>query len=932
METSSRTQQVNETVAWHALATDDVVKQLATRIDKGLDSAEASIRLQKHGPNLLPLSKKQSSFMRFLLQFNNVLVYVLIGAGLLKLALGLWLDASIILAVVFLNALLGFIQEGKAAEALESIGKMLSVDARAVRDGETRMIAADTLVPGDVVLLESGDKVPADLRLVDVKNLRTEEAALTGESVPADKSTQAVESDATVGDRESMVFSGTMVVSGRATGVVVATGSHTELGRINALLANVNTLETPLLRQIKKFGYKITGAIAVVGALVFAFARMVRGMEFVDVFQAVIGIAVSIIPEGLPAIITITLAIGVQRMAQRNAIIRRLPAVETLGSVSRICSDKTGTLTLMEMMVVSAVTAEASYQISGDGYAPEGNVTRDGEPMSVDSVLQLVGRVSMLCNDAEIRKEEGVWKVEGDPTEGALYPFANKLGMERSVEQATYKRVDLIPFESEHRFMATLNEGADGGQMLLVKGAPEVILEHCSHQQLQNGEIAPINRAYFVQASDKLAGQGERVLGIAWLANPTGLNVGALAPADLPRNLVLLSLIGLLDPPRKEAIEAVKECHAGGIRVTMITGDHKITAAAIAKMLGIGDGKTAMEGVEVEKLDLAELRESVKRVDVFARSSPEHKLRLVEAIQANGQIVAMTGDGVNDAPALKKADIGVAMGIKGTEVTKEAAEMVLADDNFASISAAVKEGRTVYNNIEKAILFLLPTNVAQGLVIMVAIIMNFTMPITTPQILWVNMITSVALGLVCAFEPHELNVMKLPPRAVDRPLLTGFGLWRVLFVGLALLTYTLWAFFWMKGQHVSDAMARTVAVNAITIGQCFYLLNSRYLIDSSVSIRAHLENKYLPIGIGAVIVLQLMFTYLPPLQRIFETEAVPLYVWPWLLGGGLLFFFFVEAEKITIRFYRKSSLSAAVVVGSGGLGATPECNERHGHL
>ncbi|MCX8494080.1 MAG: HAD-IC family P-type ATPase [Chthoniobacterales bacterium] len=932
METSSRTQQVNETVAWHALATVDVVKQLATRIDKGLDSAEASIRLQKHGPNLLPLSKKQSSFMRFLLQFNNVLVYVLIGAGLLKLALGLWLDASIILAVVFLNALLGFIQEGKAAEALESIGKMLSVDARAVRDGETRMIAADTLVPGDVVLLESGDKVPADLRLVDVKNLRTEEAALTGESVPADKSTQAVESDATVGDRESMVFSGTMVVSGRATGVVVATVSHTELGRINALLANVNTLETPLLRQIKKFGYKITGAIAVVGALVFVFARMARGMEFVDVFQAVIGIAVSIIPEGLPAIITITLAIGVQRMAQRNAIIRRLPAVETLGSVSRICSDKTGTLTLMEMMVVSAVTAEASYQISGDGYAPEGNVTRDGEPLREDSVLQLVGRVSMLCNDAEIRKEEGVWKVEGDPTEGALYPFANKLGMERSVEQATYKRVDLIPFESEHRFMATLNEGADGGQMLLVKGAPEVILEHCSHQQLQNGEIAPINRAYFVQASNKLAGQGERVLGIAWLANPTGLNVGALAPADLPRNLVLLSLIGLLDPPRKEAIEAVKECHAGGIRVTMITGDHKITAAAIAKMLGIGDGKTAMEGVEVEKLDLAELRESVKRVDVFARSSPEHKLRLVEAIQANGQIVAMTGDGVNDAPALKKADIGVAMGIKGTEVTKEAAEMVLADDNFASISAAVKEGRTVYNNIEKAILFLLPTNVAQGLVIMVAIIMNFTMPITTPQILWVNMITSVALGLVCAFEPHELNVMKLPPRAVDRPLLTGFGLWRVLFVGLALLTYTLWAFFWMKGQHVSDAMARTVAVNAITIGQCFYLLNSRYLIDSSVSIRAHLENKYLPIGIGAVIVLQLMFTYLPPLQRIFETEAVPLYVWPWLLGGGLLFFFFVEAEKMTIRFYRKSSLSAAVVVGSGGLSATPECNERYGNL
>ena len=400
-------------------------------------------------------------------------------------------------------------------------------------------------------------------------------------------------------------------------------------------------------------------------------------------------------------------------------------------------------------------------------------------------------------------------------------------------------------------------------------------------------------------------------MGIAWLDDPDGLNVGSLAAADLPRNLVLLGLIGLLDPPRQEAIAAVKECHEGGIRVTMITGDHKITAAAIAKMLGIGDGRTAMEGVEIERLDQAALRERVKTVDVFARSSPEHKLRLVEAIQANGQIVAMTGDGVNDAPALKKADIGVAMGIKGTEVTKEAAEMVLADDNFASITAAVKEGRTVYNNIEKSILFLLPTNVAQGLVIMVAIFVGFTMPITTPQILWVNMITSVALGLVCAFEPHETDVMKRMPRAVDRPLLTGFGIWRVVFVGLALLAYTLWAFFWMLDKGASDALARTVAVNAITIGQCFYLLNSRYLLDSSLSIRAHLENRYLPLGIGAVVMLQLMFTYLSPFQRIFDTEPLPLYVWPWLLLGGLVFFLVVEAEKVAIRLQRRSRQSGA---------------------
>jgi magnesium-transporting ATPase (P-type) len=593
-------------------------------------------------------------------------------------------------------------------------------------------------------------------------------------------------------------------------------------------------------------------------------------------------------------------------MAQRNAIIRRLPAVETLGSVSRICSDKTGTLTLMEMMVVSAVTAEAAYKVSGNGYAPEGEITGDGRPPAQDPVLQLIGRVSMLCNDAEIHQDDGVWRVEGDPTEGALYPFANKLGMQRATEQAAYRRIDSIPFESEHRFMATLNEDVGGRRMLLVKGAPEVILAHCTRQQLSNGHTAPLDRAHFEEAADALAGQGERVLGIAWLDDPSGLNVGSLAAADLPRDLVLLGLIGLLDPPRQEAIEAVRECHEGGIRVTMITGDHKITAAAIAKMLGIGDGKTAMEGVEIERLDQATLRERVRSVDVFARSSPEHKLRLVEAIQANGQIVAMTGDGVNDAPALKKADIGVAMGIKGTEVTKEAAEMVLADDNFASISAAVKEGRTVYNNIEKSILFLLPTNVAQGLVIMVAIFIGFSMPITTPQILWVNMITSVALGLVCAFEPHEKDVMKRMPRAVDRPLLTGFGVWRVVFVGLALLAYTLWAFFWMLGQGASDALARTVAVNAITIGQCFFLLNSRYLIDSSLSIRAHLENRYLPLGIGAVVLLQLMFTYLSPLQQIFDTEPVPMYVWPWLLLGGLVFFLVVEAEKLAIRLKRRS--------------------------
>jgi magnesium-transporting ATPase (P-type) len=513
--------------------------------------------------------------------------------------------------------------------------------------------------------------------------------------------------------------------------------------------------------------------------------------------------------------------------------------------------------------------------------------------------------------------------VEGDPTEGALYPFATKLGMDRQTEQAASPRIDAIPFESEHKFMATLHKSADGKEMLLVKGAPEVILEHCDRQQMAGGQAAPLDRAHFVQGSDRLAAQGERVLGLAWLENP-GVKAGSLGPADLPKTLVLLGLVGLLDPPREEAIEAVKACHGGGIRVTMITGDHKITAAAIAKMLGIGDGKTAITGAEIEEMETATLQERVRDVDVFARASPEHKLRLVKAIQANKQIVAMTGDGVNDAPALKKADIGVAMGIKGTEVTKEAAGMILADDNFASIGAAVKEGRTVYNNIEKAMLFLLPTNVAQALVIAVAILFGFTLPITAPQVLWVNMVTSVALGLVISFEPHEADVMQRPPRAVDRPIVTGFGLWRILFIGLALLAFTLAAFFAMKSYGASDALARTVAVNAITIGQAFYLLNSRYLIDSSLSLTAHMGNRYLPFGIVAVVVLQLLFTYAPPFQAMFGNEAIPFWAWPWLLLGGLLFFFVVEAEKYVIR--SSPSLRASVVAieaGQEGVGALP---------
>src|SRR5262245_45570764 len=499
MSTNANTNTVGAVAAWHAMSQAEVVKRLVTNSEKGLNQSQASSRLQQYGPNRLPEGTKRGPFTRFFVQFNNILIYVLLAAGFTKLMLNLWIDAGIIFAVVVLNSFLGFIQEGKAEKALDSIRNMLSAEARTMRGGETRMIPAEQLVPGDVVLLESGDKIPADLRLVEARNLRTEEAALTGESVPAEKTVDAVPANATVGDRGGMAFSGTMVVSGRATGVVVATGNETELGRINRLLSQVSALETPLLRQIKKFGYTITVVIAVVSVLIFAYGHWVKDMDFVHIFQAVVGIAVSAIPEGLPALITITLAIGVQRMAQRNAIIRRLPAVETLGSVSRICSDKTGTLTLMEMMVVSAVTAESAFQVTGDGYAPTGEIKKDGQAAGNQPVLTLMGRVSLLCNDAELFEQDGVWKVEGDPTEGALYPFAIKLGMDRQAEQVAYPRIDAIPFESEHKFMATLHRSADGKQFMLVKGAPEVILERCNLQQTAQGQPVPLDRERFAK-------------------------------------------------------------------------------------------------------------------------------------------------------------------------------------------------------------------------------------------------------------------------------------------------------------------------------------------------------------------------------------------------------------------------------------------------
>lgn len=871
-----------------------VAQELETNLDSGLATGDISRRFSQYGPNRLPTAGKKSPFMRFLLQFHNVLIYVLLAAGLGKVFLGEWLDASVIFGVVFINGLLGFIQEGKAEKALDSIRNMLSAESMAVRDGNQRMIPAEELVPGDVVLLQSGDKVPADIRLCEVKNLRIEEAPLTGESVPTEKTEMPVDEKAQIGDRRSMAYSGTLVVSGRARGIVVGTGADTALGHINSMLSNVEAMETPLLRQIEKFGKILTVIILIVCALTFAYGRLFLDEPFVDMFKAVVGIAVSAIPEGLPAIVTITLAIGVQRMASRHAIIRRLPAVETLGSVSRICSDKTGTLTRNEMVVCTVATAASSFDVTGDGYSPMGEIQRNGVKVT-SPVVETMARASILCNESAIHEENGVWKLTGDPTEGALLPFAAKAGLTAITETTAFPRTNIIPFESEHKFMATAH-----GSVVFVKGAPDVVLNFCSRQQSDSGAADPIDRGFWEKKNEDIAKKGQRVLALAWLPE-TAVDDATFTPAGLSRELVVLGLTGIIDPPREEAVEAVKQCHEGGIRVTMITGDHAVTAASIAKMLGIGDGKSYVTGSQIEEMDDDALEAKCKRIDVFARTSPEHKLRLVRAMQAGGQVVSMTGDGVNDAPSLKQADIGVAMGIKGTEVSKEAADMVLADDNFASIGAAVREGRTVYNNIEKAILFMLPTNGGQALTILAAIFLGLMLPVTPPQILWINMVTSVTLALAISFEPHERDVMFRRPRPTGQALVSRFGLWRIVFISLLLTIFTFGTFFWLSHHDASIELARTAAVNAMIIGQVFYLVNSRFLYESCFSWKALAGNWLIPASITGVMILQILFTYAPFMNGIFGSEALPLHLWGWLLLGGAVFFVTVELEKILVR-------------------------------
>jgi P-type Ca2+ transporter type 2C len=874
---------------WYKLETDAVLEKLSADKD-GLSPDEAKKRLEETGPNKLPEGRQRSALVRFLMHFHNMLIYVLMVAAVITALLDHWIDTWVIVAVILINAIIGFVQEGKAEKAIEGIKKMLSLDATVLRGGSRKDIDAEELVPGDIVFLESGDKVPADIRLLEVRNLRIEESALTGESVAVDKVTNPVEDDAVPGDQTNMAFSGTSVVYGRARGVVAETGANTEIGKINQMMSDVEEITTPLLKQINAFGKALSVIIVVVTVLFFAIGYFFQDYELDELFLAVISLAVAAIPEGLPAIMTITLAVGVQAMAGRNAIIRRLPSVETLGSVSVICSDKTGTLTKNEMTVTSFATPEGRYTVEGTGYNPEGNILLDDEKVNAedDPLLDKLIKAVKACNDSELSKKDDEWTVNGDPTEGALVALAHKAGF----EDFNPERIDHIPFESEHKYMATLNK-TDGETVIFMKGAPERLLEICDNELTAEGE-QDLQKEYWDEEMERQAGEGRRLIAAAY--KKVDENTKSIDHEDVESGMTFLGMFGMIDPPRPEAIESIKMCKEAGIDIKMITGDHLITASAIGKELGLGNETKAISGQELEKMSDEELKEIVLEYDVFARTSPEHKLRLVKALQANKKICAMTGDGVNDAPALKRADVGIAMGIKGTEVTKDASEMVLADDNFVSIANAVEEGRTIYDNLRKALLFILPTNGAESIVIMAAVIMGIVLPITPVQILWVNMVTAVTLALALSFEATEPGVMKRPPREPGVPILGGYFIWRVVFVSILIGGMTLALYNWLISGGYEVETARTISVNTLVAGQLFYLFNCRKMHASAFG-EGFFNNKYAFIAAGVLIILQMIFTYAPFMHEWFGTYPLePLY-WIFPILAGALVFILVELEK-----------------------------------
>ncbi len=899
---------------WHHLSIDAVLHGLETDTAAGLSSAAVAARRQQHGPNVLTSRRGHGPLVRFLLQFHQPLIYILLVAAGVTAALEDWVDAAVILAVVLVNAIVGFVQEGKALQAIEALGQTLVTEATVFRDGRKERIDASGIVPGDIVLLQSGDKVPADLRLVRCRDLQAAEAALTGESVPIEKVVDPLSEKSPLADRKNMAYASTLVTYGQATGVVVAIGDATEVGRISGLIASADDIQTPLTRLIARFSHVLLVAILAVSAAVFVYG-VVQGSDVAEMFKTAVALAVSAIPEGLPAAVTIMLAIGVAKMADRRAIVRKMPAVETLGSTTVICSDKTGTLTQNQMTVTTLVAGGHSHSVSGSGYAPEGSVTTadGGEAISVSpadgtqAVVECL-RAGLLCNDSRLVHEGHEWLVEGDPTEGALIVAAAKAGLSATALHEALPRLDSIPFESELQYMATLHgQAEDQPRLVYAKGSVEAILGRCSSAWDARGHSGPLDTDAVIASVSRLAADGLRVL--AFARKELAAGTSGIRHDDVAGDMVFLGLQAMMDPPRPEAIEAVATCQAAGIRVKMITGDHAITAAAIAGRLGIdgailpdGQPATAVTGIELERITDADLPDTADRVSVFARVAPEQKLRLVRALQSRGNVVAMTGDGVNDAPALKQADIGVAMGKGGTDVAREASDMVLTDDNFASIEAAVEEGRGVFDNLTKFFVWTLPTNGGEALTIIGAILVGTSLPIAPVQILWINMTTAILLGLMLAFEPKEPGIMDRPPRDPKAPLLSPDIVKRIGLVSLLLSAGAYGVFLWLRRWHdASLEEARTAATTVFVIGEMFYLFNCRSLSRSMFEIGLF-TNRPAILGSVAMIVLQVLFTQTPLMNRLFHTRPLSLETWGVILLFGVILFTIIEIEKRLVGY------------------------------
>ncbi|PLR41250.1 carbonate dehydratase [Chimaeribacter californicus] len=897
---------VNQPPAWYQRSADEVLAQLHSR-ETGLTAEEAYDRLARHGRNTLPTTPRKPAWLRFLLHFNDVLIYILLAAAVVTGVMGHWVDTTVILAVAVINALIGYLQESSAERSLQGIRLMLSSRARVMREGLSQAIDADELVPGDIVQLRPGDKVPADLRLIAAHNLRIDEAILTGESVAAEKRCAPIPRETGIGDRTNMLFSGTLVSAGSATGVVVATGQATELGHISQMMGEAKARRTPLLQQMDRLGNSILGLILLMMAFLFLFAFILRDMPLGELLLALIGLAVAAVPEGLPAIISIILSLGVQAMARNHAIIRKLPTVETLGAMTVVCSDKTGTLTRNEMTVNAVILADSQWRVSGDSYAPQGEIVHEvcGRPADLqhDAVLSAFLSAVDLCNESQLALDQaGHWTITGGPTEGALKVLAAKAG----VAHTTTRLVDKIPFDSAYKYMATHYQLA-GEDRIFLTGAPDVLFSLCEYQLTEAG-VVPFERGFWEQEMARYARQGLRMLAAA--SKPATPDAAPLDHAALHQGMIFLGIAGMMDPPRPEAIEAIATCRQAGIRVKMITGDHPDTAMAIGAMLGIGDGSAAITGAELEHMGDDALAGAAQQYDIFARTSPAHKLRLVRALQQCGEVVGMTGDGVNDAPALKQADVGIAMGIKGTEVTQEAADMVLTDDNFATLARAVESGRRVYDNLRKTILFILPTNLAQGLLIVIAILAGALIPLTPIQILWMNMATSVTLAFGLAFEPAERDVMQRRPRDPRRHVIDLHGIWRIGFVGALIACSAFLLEAWLQPRGYTPEFIRTVLLQMLVTAQWAYMFNCRTLQGFALN-RGMFANRALWVVSGILLVLQLAILYLPFMNTLFGTVPLPLTYWGMTLLAGAGIFLVVELEKWLLERIKKPVPPAA---------------------